>query len=182
MRRSAAPVNAPRSCPNISLSIKVSGMAEQLIATNGPFARGESLCSVRATISLPDPVSPVISTDAELGAAISTMRITSCIGFEPPTRSPSRPVSRNCRCKTRSCRASRAFPSARSSNARSTGPFSGFSMYQNAPASIAATARSSLPLPVIIIAGTSWSSGPSCFSRSNPFIPGNSTSAISVSG
>src|SRR5437773_5236380 len=31
---------------------------------------------VRATCSLPAPVSPVIRTDAELGAAISTMRIT----------------------------------------------------------------------------------------------------------
>src|SRR5207249_11968432 len=54
--------------------INVSGMAEQLMATNGPLARGESRCSVRATISLPEPVSPVINTDAELGAAISTMR------------------------------------------------------------------------------------------------------------
>jgi len=35
MRRSAAPVNAPRSCPKISLSIRDSGMAEQLMATNG---------------------------------------------------------------------------------------------------------------------------------------------------
>ncbi len=33
----------------------------------------------RATISFPDPVSPVISTDAVEGAAISTWRITSCI-------------------------------------------------------------------------------------------------------
>ena len=182
MRRSAAPVKAPRSWPKISLSINVSGMAEQLMATNGPVARGESLWIVRATISFPEPVSPVISTDAELGAAISTMRITSCIALDAPTRSPSLPASRSCRCRTSSCLASRALLSARSSSARKTGPLSGFSMYQKAPASMAATARSSLPLPVIMMAGTSINSLPSCFSRSNPFIPGNSTSAISVSG
>ena len=67
------------------------------MGTNGPLARGESLWIVRATISFPEPVSPVISTEAELGAAISTMRMTSCIGFDAPTSSPSRPASRNCR-------------------------------------------------------------------------------------
>src|SRR6202034_3047443 len=51
---------------------------------------------------------------AELGAAISTMRMTSCIGFDAPTRSPRRPVSRNWRCKTASWRVSRAFSRQRS--------------------------------------------------------------------
>ncbi len=36
--RRLAPVNAPFSCPNSSFSISVSGMAAQLIATNGPCA------------------------------------------------------------------------------------------------------------------------------------------------
>src|SRR5205823_1375518 len=38
----AEAVKAPRSLSKISLSIQVSGMAEQLMATNGPLARGES--------------------------------------------------------------------------------------------------------------------------------------------
>ena len=33
-----APLKDPRSCPNSSLSIKVSGIAAQLTATNGRFA------------------------------------------------------------------------------------------------------------------------------------------------
>ena len=137
---------------------------------------------LRATISLPEPVSPVIKTEAELGAAISTMRMTSCIGLEPPTRSPRRPVSRSWRCRTASWRVSRAFSRQRSSSARRTGAFIGFSMYQNAPDSIAATARSSLPLPVMMIEGTLRSSLPSCLSRSRPFMPGSSTSAMSGVG
>ena len=44
---SRAPVNAPFSWPNSSLSSSVSGIAAQLIATNGPFARGLS-CVDRA--------------------------------------------------------------------------------------------------------------------------------------
>jgi hypothetical protein len=73
-RRSSAPVNAPFSCPKISLSSRVSGIAAQLTATNGPFARGERSCSVRATSSLPVPLSPLISTAAGVGAATSIRR------------------------------------------------------------------------------------------------------------
>jgi hypothetical protein len=41
-RRSVrASVNAPRLCPNSSLSIKVSGTAARLTATNGALVRGE---------------------------------------------------------------------------------------------------------------------------------------------
>ena len=92
-----APVNAPFSWPKISLSISVSGMAEQLMATNGLFLRGLSSWMVRATISLPVPLSPVISTDAVLGATISTRWKISCIAREPPTIWPKRPVSRSLR-------------------------------------------------------------------------------------
>ena len=42
VRRSSAPVKAPFSWPKISLSIRVSGMAAQLMATNGLRLRGES--------------------------------------------------------------------------------------------------------------------------------------------
>src|ERR1051326_847356 len=40
-RRSFAPVKAPRSCPKSSFSINVSGIAAQLMATNGWLRRGE---------------------------------------------------------------------------------------------------------------------------------------------
>ncbi len=49
-------------------------MAEQFTATNGPFARWDIWWMVRATSSLPVPVSPTISTGAGLGAAISIRR------------------------------------------------------------------------------------------------------------
>ena len=69
-----APVKAPFSWPNSSLSSSVSGIAAQFTATNGPLARGESSWMARATSSLPVPVSPRISTGAGLGAAISISR------------------------------------------------------------------------------------------------------------
>ena len=59
-RRSDAPVNAPFSWPKISLSSSVSGIAAQLIATNGDAARGLSWWIVCATSSLPVPDSPLI--------------------------------------------------------------------------------------------------------------------------
>ena len=58
-----APVKAPRTWPKSSDSSRFSGMAPQLMATNGPLARGERLWSSRAISSLPVPVSPVISTE-----------------------------------------------------------------------------------------------------------------------
>jgi len=50
------PVNAPRSWPKIHFSISVSE-GEQLMAYKRSAGSGESLWIVRATISLPDPVS-----------------------------------------------------------------------------------------------------------------------------
>ena len=60
--RSRASENAPRSWPKSSLSTRLSGMAEQLSSMNGPLARGEPSCSMRATACLPVPLSPVTST------------------------------------------------------------------------------------------------------------------------
>ncbi len=73
-RRSNAPVKAPFSWPKISLSSRVSGIAAQLIATNGNAARGLNWWMVWATSSLPVPDSPLMSTDADVGAACSMMR------------------------------------------------------------------------------------------------------------
>ena len=97
----------------------------------------------------------VIKTDAEDGATCSTRRMTSCITFDCPIRSPSLPDSRNCRtCKRRHLPVISADMAQRAvqQGSQDTGALSGFSMYQNAPASIAAMMRSSLPFPVMIIA------------------------------
>ncbi len=55
-------MKAPRAWPNSSASAMPSGIAAQLIATNGPDARGEKACSAAAISSLPEPVSPWIET------------------------------------------------------------------------------------------------------------------------
>ena len=67
----SAPVNAPFSWPKSSLSSSVSGIAAQLIATNGPAARPLSACSARANSSLPVPLSPRSSTVVSVGGHAS---------------------------------------------------------------------------------------------------------------
>ena len=51
-------------------------MAGQLTAMNGASTRPERSCSIWAMKSLPEPLSPVISTDAEDGAMRSTRSVT----------------------------------------------------------------------------------------------------------
>ena len=68
IERSLAPVYAPRSCPNSSLSNSASGIAAQLIGTNGPPRRGDISWSRRAITSLPEPLSPVNVTVTSLTA------------------------------------------------------------------------------------------------------------------
>ena len=63
-------------------------MAAQFTATKGPFDRGERSCRVRATSSLPVPLSPLISTGAVVGAATSMRRYTACMPALVPTRRP----------------------------------------------------------------------------------------------
>ncbi len=58
----SAPVKAPRMWPKSSDSSSVSGTAPQLSATNGLSRRSELKWIARATISLPVPDSPVMST------------------------------------------------------------------------------------------------------------------------
>ncbi|CAM5301317.1 hypothetical protein SSTU70S_02910 [Stutzerimonas stutzeri] len=63
-----APVNAPASWPNSSLSIMLSGSAPQFTATKLPLRRLLQSCSRLATASLPLPVSPAISTSTSVSA------------------------------------------------------------------------------------------------------------------
>src|ERR1039458_1183809 len=85
MRFWNAPVNAPRTCPNSSLSIRLSGSALQFTATIGPSRRLPAMCRESAPSSLPVPVSPVINTVARRPAT-SRMMCRSCrISRLPPT-------------------------------------------------------------------------------------------------
>jgi hypothetical protein len=63
-RAAAAPVKAPRSWPNSSLSNRVSGMAEQLTLMNGRARRPLARCTALANSSLPVPESPSSNTVA----------------------------------------------------------------------------------------------------------------------
>ena len=83
--RRCAPVNAPASWPNSSLSSSSAGIAAVLSATNGLPARGDSRCSARATSSLPVPVSPVTSTDSGACASRPIARNSVCIAGVSPT-------------------------------------------------------------------------------------------------
>ena len=65
---SDAPVNAPFSRPNNSLSSRVSGIAAQLTRTRGLARRALSSWMYDASSSLPVPVSPRISTVASVTA------------------------------------------------------------------------------------------------------------------
>ena len=58
----SAPVNAPRTWPNSSDSSRFSGIAAQFTLTSGISRCALWKWIARATISLPVPVSPVMST------------------------------------------------------------------------------------------------------------------------
>ncbi len=62
-------------------------MAAQLMATNGLRLRVERRCSASATISLPEPVGPSISTGVMRGATRRTRRLISSMQAALPTSS-----------------------------------------------------------------------------------------------
>jgi hypothetical protein len=147
-RRSAtAPVKAPRTWPNSSLSMSSSGIAAQFTSTKGPLRRRLIAWMCRATSSLPVPFSPKMSTRPLLGAAIATWsrsmamaRLSPIIAAWPPTCARSARFSassRRCRIALRTTR------TVLSSD-------SGFSTKSKAPILIARTADSTLPCPEMI--------------------------------
>ncbi len=83
--RAVAPVNAPFSWPKSSVSSRFSGIAAQLMATNGPSARGLSTWSARAKSSLPVPLSPSRSTVASVAAARCSATVTCFSPGSSPT-------------------------------------------------------------------------------------------------
>ena len=82
--RVTAPVNAPRSWPNSSLSRMSLGMAPQLIARNRSLRRGLARWSALATSSLPVPLSPITSTLERVGATSRICSNRRSIGSERP--------------------------------------------------------------------------------------------------
>jgi hypothetical protein len=75
-RWAMAPVKAPRSWPNSSLSSNPAGIAEQSSFTNAWPFRVLRVWRARAINALPVPVSPKISTVESVGATVSTWRST----------------------------------------------------------------------------------------------------------
>ena len=76
LRRATAPVKAPFSWPKSSLSTRPGGKAAQLILISGLSLRLLAEWMARAISSLPVPVSPVISTEASVGATLRTLSST----------------------------------------------------------------------------------------------------------
>ena len=82
-----APVNAPFAWPNSSASTSCSGSAAQFTKMNGRSARALFAWIIRATISLPVPLSPSIRTVTSLPATSSASRLTRRIASLSPTSS-----------------------------------------------------------------------------------------------
>ena len=181
-RRRSAPVKAPRSCPNSSLSSSASGSAAQLIATNGPPARGLSSWIARANTSLPTPDSPSSSTVRSVGTALRTRSTVGASPASAPTipRKPAR--ARSSSVRRRTCRDSRPIESAFFTAMSSRSMSNGLAMKSCAPSFIASTARSTVPKAVIMITGRSGTRRRARRRTSSPSIPGSITSSRQMSG
>ena len=83
--RAIAPVNAPFSWPNSSLSTSPAGRAAQLILISGLSRRWLAEWIARAISSLPVPVSPWIKTVASVGATRRTLSSTAVRAGLRPT-------------------------------------------------------------------------------------------------
>ena len=173
MRRLPAPVKAPASLPNISLSNKVSGKPPQLMATKWPLPRGLASCRHRAASSLPVPVSPWMSTSTVLAAKpANTSRKRSMSGARPITR---RSIASRCASWLRSWRTSstsRRLSSARRTALTSCSGAKGFWMKSCAPSFMACTAIEMSPWPVISTTGNSGSRPMSSCKKAMPSIFG----------
>ena len=122
--RRCAPVNAPRSWPNNSESMSVAGIAPQSTITKGFVRRPLSWCKVCASISLPVPLSPVMSTVVSVVATRRVRASSSAIDGASNTNCVCWSAVRNpwtsaCR-RRRSCSARTRCSSARCSRSSAT--------------------------------------------------------------
>ena len=93
--RVAAPVKAPRSCPNNSDSMRVSDRPGVFTARKGWVLRGLARWMPRATSSFPVPEGPWISTGTSVGAMRLTVRSTDMMAALSPTSPVSCPTRAN---------------------------------------------------------------------------------------
>ena len=121
-----APVKAPRTCPKSSLSSSPSGIAVQLIGTKGLSARLPWKWIVRATTSLPVPLSPLIKTLLRLCAICRMSAKISRMAGLVPISSPSWLVWSTARRRRRFSSSSTRRSKARSIAIRTTSGSKGF--------------------------------------------------------
>ena len=171
-----APVKAPRSWPNSSLSSRSFGIAAVLMATNGPLARGLCLCSAWATSSLPEPLSPVISTVTMLWLRRPMARNTSCIAGAWPS------ISGICACDTSATSSRRLSSSARRISSTALVTSKGLGRYSKAPPWNEETALSRSEYAVMMITGRPGRRSLTLASSSIPEPPGMRMSDTSTCG
>ncbi len=174
-RAATAPVNAPRSWPKSSASTIVSGIAAQLVATNGPWERGEPAWSALATSSLPVPVSPSTSTFDGADAMRSMRSRNRFIASLEPI-SACTPRLRSWTSRRRSRRVVAAFSSTAASSAASNG----LVRKSKAPRRIASTALAISPCAVSRITGRSGCSSCRVASSCIPSTPGMRRSVMTA--
>ena len=113
----AAPVKAPFSYPNSSLSSNWAGSAPQLRLTKGPSRRELARWMARAANSLPVPLSPWTSTAAWESPTTARKARSSSMGRERPMSSPA-PASPSRSRRVRFSSSSERFSSALRTSAR----------------------------------------------------------------
>ena len=167
-----APVKLPFSWPNKMLSTKFSGIAPQLTVINGRPILSEVPWIARATTSLPTPLSPVIRIGILALAPRSPIATTLRMDDAFPMRSSkvSSPVLFFLSRVTSPARVFISSALRKDTTIRSR--LAGLTKKSLAPACIAATTASMLPLPVSTITGNSDRFAESSFNVSIPSRPG----------
>ncbi len=166
-------MNAPFTCPNISLSNTVSASPPAFTEMKDRAARSDQSWISFASRLLPVPGSPVISTLALERATWRARRTTSCIAREVATRSaPSAPrrIAFSSSSRRPRRRASASLTWLRSTDS-SRWLFQGFSRKSLAPFCIAFTATSTVAQAVITTTGRSGCSRCSCSTSAMPSSP-----------
>ena len=74
LSRLGCPGEAPLTCPNNSLSMRVGGSAPQSTGTKGRSRQGPCVWMARAANSLPVPLSPMIRTGCRCNATLAISR------------------------------------------------------------------------------------------------------------
>ncbi len=175
MPRAMAPVKAPFSWPNNSLSISSRGIAAMLRATNGLSLRRPKSCRARATSSLPVPDSPLTSAVMSVFTRRPMTRNTSCIAGERPT------IGSASSAAAAGTASGWVWVKARSTAATRTSRSNGLGRYSKAPRSLARIAVRMVFCALITMIGRSGRRSLMRGTRSRPLPSGISTSVTTRS-